>query len=133
MKVLVDYRHHHHQGQHPEECLFGGGARGAGPLSSRANSYSYYYYRNHPSYRQLAATLGSGFKSRFSNLLALLMRTRNGANERRQLQYHHRSLNCRHRDNKEGGAELSERKSPIRRTFEDRSFKSYCKRPKANG
>ncbi|EJY57409.1 AAEL017127-PA [Aedes aegypti] len=106
MKVLVDYHH-------PEECLFDG----AGPLSNRAHSYSYYCYRNHPSYRQLAATLGSGFKSRISRFLTLL--------RRRQLQYH-RSYR---RNNDEG--EPSERQSPTRRTFEDRSFNSYCKRPKA--
>ncbi|KXJ72028.1 hypothetical protein RP20_CCG019114 [Aedes albopictus] len=116
MKMLVDYHRNY-----PEECLFGG---------NRDHSYSYYYYRNHPSsYRQLAATFGSGLKSRINSFLTLLMR-------RRQLQYRHRS------NTESGGAEPSRRGSPRATTTTtqppacetDRiSFKSYCKRPKANG
>lgn len=98
----------------------------------RTSNHSYYYYRNHPSYRQLASTLGSGFKSRICSFFALLMQSR-GANERWQaLEYHRNSIE----EAEEG--EPSERKSPKRRTKmasdENRSFKSYCKRPKkANG
>lgn len=39
------------------------------------------------SYRQLAASLRSGFKTRLNGLFALLMR--GGAERRGQLQYHH--------------------------------------------
>lgn len=61
-----------------------------------------------PTYRQLAASLRSGFKSRLNGLLALLMRTTNG--ERRgQLQYfrqYHQHRNHRYyRYNQEEEAE----------------------------
>lgn len=41
------------------------------------------------SYRQLAASLRSGLKTRLNGLLALLMRT---GGERRQLQYYHHQI-----------------------------------------
>lgn len=46
------------------------------------------------SYRQLAASLRSGLKTRLNGLLALLMRT--GVGERRQLQYYHHQIGHHH-------------------------------------
>lgn len=46
------------------------------------------------SYRQLAASLRSGLKTRLNGLLALLMRT--GGGERRQLQYYQYHLGSNH-------------------------------------
>lgn len=45
------------------------------------------------SYRQLAASLRSGLKTRLNGLLALLMRT---GGERRQLQYYHHQIGHHH-------------------------------------
>lgn len=47
------------------------------------------------SYRQLAASLRSGLKTRLNGLLALLMRT-GGGGERRQLQYYQYHLRSNH-------------------------------------